>query len=209
VIEPAQLALFTVAAAALVAAPGPDMLLVLGRALAQGRFAAFLSALGCGLGILVTSALVAFGLAALLQTSVIAFTAMKLTGAAYLVYLGVRTLRDQSLFAPQAPRPASALQIFVIATVGNIVNPKVALFMFAFLPQFVNHRAPDVVEQTLLLGAIFAGLTVAGFTLLGIAAASLTQLLARRPRIVRGLNLGAGSIFILSGLKIATFEQPH
>lgn len=208
-IETSQLLLFTLAAAALVAAPGPDMLLALGRGLGQGRLAGAISGLGSGIGILTTSVLVAFGLAALLETSVVAFTVMKFAGAGYLVWLGIKTLRERSLFSPKPAKPASNLEIFVLSVVNNILNPKVALFMVAFLPQFVRHDAPDVVAQTVLLGSIFAVITVIAYATLGIAAASLTRQLERRPRIVAGFNIGAGIAFVLSGLKVASIESPH
>jgi threonine/homoserine/homoserine lactone efflux protein len=220
VIDATQAALFAVAAGALVMAPGPDMLLVLGRALGQGRIsgtlAAFLAALGCATGIVVLSALVALGLVAVLQTSALAFGAMKFAGAIYLVYLGIRTLRDKALFAPKPAKPASPLEIFSLSLAGNLVNPKVALFMFAFLPQFVDHGAntgavidAGVTAQIMVLGCIYALLTIVIYTALGAMAAALSNTLARRPRVLRGLNVGAGIVFLLSGLKIATFEQPR
>jgi threonine/homoserine/homoserine lactone efflux protein len=208
-IEPSQLALFALAAGALVAAPGPDMLLVLGRALGQGRFAAFLAALGCAVGVLVLSAAVAFGLTAVLQTSLIAFTVMKLAGAAYLVYLGVKTMRERSLFSPTPARPATHSQVFAISLVGNLINPKVALFMFAFLPQFVDHRAADFAQQILLLGCVYALLTIVAYSVLAVTASTLSDSLARRPRVIGALNLGAGLVFVLSAFRIATFEQPR
>ncbi len=207
-IEPSQLALFTVAAAAIVAAPGPDMLLVIGRALGQGRWAGMLAGFGCAAGVLATSVMVACGLAALLQASLVAFTVMKYAGAAYLIWLALQTLRERSLFTPQPAKPASARQIFVISLLGNLINPKVALFMFAFLPQFVDHRS-DVPVQIMLLGGIYALLTIVGFTLLSTGAASLARVIERRPKVIDGLNIGAALVFFLSGLRIATFEQPR
>jgi threonine/homoserine/homoserine lactone efflux protein len=209
VIEPSQLALFSLAAGALVLAPGPDMLLVLGRALGQGRFAAILAALGCATGVLVLSAAVAFGLTAVLHTSLAAFTVMKSAGAAYLIYLGVKTIRERSLFSPTPAKPAGRTQIFMLSFAGNLVNPKVALFMFAFLPQFVDHRGGDFAQQILLLGCVYALLTIICYSILAAIAATLSDRLARRPRLVARLNLIAGLVFLLSGLRIATFEQPR
>ena len=207
--DPSQLVLFALAAGALVMAPGPDMLLVLGRALGQGRFAAFLATIGCAAGVLVLSAAVAFGLTAVLHTSLAAFTVMKYAGAAYLVYLGIRTIRERSLFSPVPARPATPSQIFMLSFAGNLINPKVALFMFAFLPQFVDHRAGDVAQQILLLGCVYALLTLIGYSVLAAVAARLSDNLARRPRVVAGLNISAGLVFVLSGFRIATFEQPR
>jgi threonine/homoserine/homoserine lactone efflux protein len=198
--------LFSLAAGALVMAPGPDMLLVLGRALGQGRFAAFLAAIGCATGVLVLSAAVAFGLTAVLQTSLAAFTVMKFAGAAYLIYLGVKTIRERSLFSPMPAKPATRAQIFMLSFAGNLVNPKVALFMFAFLPQFVDHRGSDFAQQILLLGCVYALLTITGYSVLAVIAATLSDRLARRPRVVAGMNIGAGLVFLLSGFRIATFE---
>jgi threonine/homoserine/homoserine lactone efflux protein len=209
VIEPSQLALFAVAAGALVMAPGPDMLLVIGRALCQGRFSALLAAAGCAAGILVLSAAVAFGLTALLKSSVAAFTVMKFAGAAYLVYLAVLTIRGRSLFAPTPVKPATPAEIFMLSFVGNLINPKVALFMFAFLPQFVDSHALNFQQQIMLLGSVYSLLTITCYGVLAAIAAKLSKTLTRHPRIVGGLNIGAGLVFLLSGLKIATFEQPR
>ena len=208
-IEPAQLLLFTFAAAALVMAPGPDMLLVLGRALGQGRSAAFLAALGCAVGVLFLSLMVALGVTALLQTSQVAFVTMKFAGAAYLVWLGIKTLRDRSLFTPKAAIAAGSVQVFATSLIGNVVNPKVALFMFAFLPQFADHRSDQFAGQVMLLGCVYALLTVVAYGILGAVASKLSDALATRRRVIVGLNLAAGVVFLLSGLRIATFEQPR
>ena len=201
--------LFAIAAGALVMAPGPDMLLVLGRALGQGRNAGLVATAGCAAGVLMLSAAVAFGLTAVLNTSPVAFIAMKVAGAAYLLYLGIRTLRERSLFQPKPANPAPAFQIFSVSLVGNLINPKVALFMFAFLPQFVDPHSAGVAQQILLLGCAYALLTLIGYSVLAAVAAQLSDNLARRPRVVAGLNAGAGIAFLLSGLRIATFDPPR
>jgi len=209
VIEPTEIALFAVAAAALVAAPGPDMLLVLGRGVAQGRVAAFLAATGCAIGVLVLSPAVALGLAALVATSLAAFTLMKIAGALYLAWLGVKTLRGGTLFTPRPVRRASGLEVLGVSLAGNVVNPKVALFMVAFLPQFADPASPHFAAEIMLLGAIYAALTVVCYTLLGASAAALSATLERRPGIARGVNACAGIAFLLSAVRIATFEPPR
>ena len=139
-----SLALYIVASLALILTPGQDMMYVMSRALAQGRLAGLYSAIGVIIGILVHTALAALGVGAILAASEGLFLALKLLGAAYLVYLGVRlVLTREAAIAAEAGGPRfSAASLVWQGVLSNVSNPKIVLFFFAFLPQFVDPKSP-------------------------------------------------------------------
>lgn len=150
------LAPFLVAAFALNLTPGADMTYVLARSLGQGREAGLVSALGIAAGSAIHTVLAAVGLSAVLMHSEAAFTAVKLGGAAYLLWLAFKAVRDGGAAATMSERPPAPLgRIFLEATLTNLLNPKVALFVLAFLPQFVAPEQGHVGLQIVLLGTIF------------------------------------------------------
>jgi threonine/homoserine/homoserine lactone efflux protein len=183
-------------------APGPDNILAISRGLSQGRVAAALSSLGAGLGIMVHTVAATLGLTLIIQASPVAFWAVKLAGAAYLLWLGVRALGSHNLiaFKPAAKLPLA--KVFGVGLFSNVLNPKPGLFVLAFIPQFVDAGRGSVPVQMLVYGAIFAVLTALIFSLLGAFASRLSGWLARRPRATLWLNRGAGATFIASGLSI-------
>jgi threonine/homoserine/homoserine lactone efflux protein len=185
-----------------VVSPGPDNLLAIGRGLSQGRLAAALSALGAGLGIMVHTLAATFGLSLLILRSPGAFWLVKVVGAAYLVWLGVRALRSGGLvnFEPAAHLPLR--RVLLTGVLSNVLNPKPGLFVLAFLPQFVDAGRGSVAVQMLVFGAIFATLTTLIFTWMGGSAARLAGWLQARPRWVMGVNVGAGLTFLLAGLSV-------
>ncbi|MEP7070093.1 MAG: LysE family translocator, partial [Usitatibacter sp.] len=138
--ESPALGLYVVASLALIATPGQDMIYVITRSLAQGRFAGLCSALGVCLGILVHTALAALGVGAILRASEALFVALQLGGAAYLVYLGLRMLlaRDPTRIDTAARRPLAPFALVWQGVLSNVTNPKIVLFFLAFLPQFVD-----------------------------------------------------------------------
>ena len=147
---------FVAAALALNLAPGPDMTYVAARSLAQGRRAGVISALGIAVGCLFHIAAAALGVAILLRAVPQAYTAVRLAGAAYLVYLGIMLIRRAGATSAEAiVSPASDMAIFRQGVLTNILNPKVALFFLAFLPQFVSPEHGPVGLQTLALGVYF------------------------------------------------------
>ena len=151
-----SLALFMTATLALNLAPGPDMLYVSTRSLTQGRRAGVISALGIAAGSVVHTVLIASGLAALLRALPLAYEIVRFAGAAYLIWLGVQALRSKS--GPVSGKPldrASEWTIFRQGAVTNILNPKVALFFLAFLPQFVDPQRGSVALQIVVLGCLF------------------------------------------------------
>ena len=190
-----------------VLAPGPDNLLAIGRGLSQGRLAAALSSLGAGIGIMGHTLAATFGLSLVIQTSPKAFIAVKAVGALYLIWLGWKALRSGQLvsFTPTAQLPLR--KVWSIGVLSNLLNPKPGLFVLAFLPQFVDAGRGPVQVQMLVYGAIFALLTTAVFTLLGGFASGLSGWLQQRPRVVRGVNIGAGLTFIAAGLSVLSLKQ--
>jgi threonine/homoserine/homoserine lactone efflux protein len=200
-------AAYTGACLLLVLSPGPDNLLAIGRGLSQGKRAAIVSGISLGAGILFHVAAATFGLTLLMQTSALAFWVVKLVGAAYLLWLGIKVLRSRNLirFAPAAKQPLS--KIFVTGFLSAALNPKPGLFVLAFLPQFVSPDRGAVITQMVVYGCWFAFLTAVGFALMGIFSSRLSSWLRQKPRIVAGLNVGAGLAFLASGLSVAVLRQ--
>jgi threonine/homoserine/homoserine lactone efflux protein len=207
-----QTLLYLPAVAIIIAIPGPDMLLSLSRGLTQGRAAGFAHALGVGIGIMAHSLLAAFGVSALLTASETAFWVMKLVGGAYLIYLGVQQWRSVTsatlLNAPKA-HGAPLKTIFWRGILSNVLNPKVALFVLAFVPQFVQSGADasGPLVQMLLLGAIFSVLTIIAYGALGAAAGSVSRWLAAHPSYLRGVNRGSAGLFVASGAAVLLLDR--
>ncbi|WDD95348.1 LysE family translocator [Burkholderia sp. FERM BP-3421] len=196
--------LFLATSMAITLAPGPDNLQVLARGISQGRAAGFVAALGFAAGILFHTTLAAFGVAALLRSSPVAFHALKLAGAAYLVWIGIKALRSQGLANAHARAPQPLATIFRQSVIGNLLNPKVTLFFVVFLPQFVDPRgAQPVAVQMLELGALFMAQTAVVFSLFGVCAGMIGAWLKRRPRVGVWLDRLAGATFIALGLRVA------
>jgi threonine/homoserine/homoserine lactone efflux protein len=182
--------------------PGPDTMYILARSIAQGMRAGVLSALGIGCGILVHTALAAFGLSALLATSAAAFQVVKLAGAGYLIYLGVQALRKPGKLAAPAVDAAAPGRIFRQGVLTNALNPKVAIFFLAFLPQFVDPAAGLGPMPFLLLGGLF----VSGGTLwclfVATGAARATRAIRRNAGLMTRLERLSGCVYIALGLNL-------
>jgi threonine/homoserine/homoserine lactone efflux protein len=191
----------------IVLAPGPDIVLSIARGLSQGRIAATLSGVGAGTGILLHSVAAAYGLALLIQTSAIAFLAIKLVGTAYLMWLGTRALLYRNLvtFAPTARK--SLPRIYLAGLMSNVLNPKIGLFVLAFIPQFVSADRGSVETQMMTYGAWLAFIAAVGLSLIGSFASGLSSWLLRRPRVVAGINIGAGLTFVTTGLSAVTIKR--
>ncbi|MBL8309998.1 MAG: LysE family translocator [Burkholderiales bacterium] len=207
-----QTLLYLPAVAIIIAVPGPDMLMSLSRGLTQGRAAGITHALGAGLGIMAHALLAAFGISALLMASEAAFWAMKLLGGAYLIYLGIQAWRSGASLAATTGTAAAPLQtILMRGLLSNLLNPKVALFVLAFIPQFVrlSVQSSSAFAQILALGAIFSVLTILAYGTLGAAAGAVNGFLAQHPRYLRGINRGSGGLFIASGATILLLDRRH
>lgn len=196
------LAAYLAAVLLVVVSPGPDNILAISRGLSQERAAAVLSSIGAGLGIMLHTVAAALGLSLVIQASPLAFLAVKLVGAAYLMWLGFRALASRNLISFTHTAQQSLPRLFATGLFSNVLNPKPGLFVLAFIPQFVSATRGPVHVQMLVYGAIFAVLTAVIFSLLGCQAAKLSGWLERRPRATRWLNFGAGATFIASGISI-------
>ena len=204
---PEILSSYVVAVLIVVIAPGPDKILAISRGLSQGWSAAAASSIGAGLGIMVHSLAATLGLVLLLQTSTTAFWAVKLIGAAYLLWLGFKAITSRSLvsFAPADRQPI--IRVFATGLLSNVLNPKPGLFVVAFIPQFVAETRGSVQMQMLVYGAIFAVLTAIIFTLLGGFASRLSAWLSRHPRALDATNVGAGLAFIAASVSILALDR--
>jgi threonine/homoserine/homoserine lactone efflux protein len=201
--DTANLALFVVAALALLVVPGPAVLYVVARSIHQGRRAGLASVLGIHVGTLVHIVAATVGLSALVVSSAVAFTAVKIAGAVYLVALGLWTL-----FSGRA-EPEVALggernlrRAFAQGIVVNVLNPKTALFFLAFLPQFVDRDASHPAVQIAVLGVLFAVLGLVTDSLWALAAGTAGGLLRRSRRFVRTQRYVTGTVYV--GLGVAT-----
>jgi threonine/homoserine/homoserine lactone efflux protein len=187
--------------------PGPDTLYIVGRSSTQGWRAGAVAALGIGTGALVHVCAAALGLSAILAASATAFATVKMIGAAYLVYVGISLLRSNSTAQSEAiatdRRPAAMRGIFFQGFLTNVLNPKVALFFLAFLPQFVLSDAPSKPVSFLFLGAIFDINGTIWNLLVAWSTARISNKLAAGERIRNWFNRCVGSIFIIVGLRLA------
>ena len=202
--------LFIATAVVLVITPGQDTFFILGRSLAGGRSAGIAAALGITAGSVVHTILAALGLSALLATSPYAFMAVKFAGAAYLIYIGVRALLARSAKLPGEGAGSTddgRWPAFRQGIISNLLNPKVALFFLALMPQFIDAASTHKVAAFLVLGLSFVTLGVVWCVVLAIAAAQLRGWFLRRPSMATVLNRVAGAMFIALGLRLATVRQ--
>jgi threonine/homoserine/homoserine lactone efflux protein len=196
--------LFVSAAVVLLVIPGPAVLYVTSRSIGQGRSAGFVSALGIGVGTLVHAAAAAVGLSALLMSSAVAFSVVKYLGAAYLIYLGIQKLRREESLAPSQKASRSKLsRVFGQGIIVNILNPKTALFFFAFLPQFAEASRGNVALQILFLGTLFALMGITSDSLWALFAGTVAQRLSRNSRWNRTQRYVSGGMLISLGVATA------
>jgi len=202
-IELSQLYLFIGAALLLLLIPGPAVLYITARSASQGRMAGLVSVLAIETANFVQSVAAALGLSAILLSSALAFDIVKYLGAAYLIYLGIRKLlsRDEEIGSETVQRE-SLKRIYWQGFMVNILNPKTAIFFFAFLPQFVSPGRGNVTVQTLLLGTIFVGLALVTDSIYALLASSLAGRLKGNRSFQKGQRYFAGLVYI--GLGITT-----
>jgi threonine/homoserine/homoserine lactone efflux protein len=198
---------FLGASAVLTIAPGPDNIFVVTQGITRGRRQAIVTALSMCSGISVHTTLAAFGISAVFTASVIAFTAAKYAGAAYLLYLAYGALKERSTPAlpPGDDRPALAL--FKRGFIMNVLNPKVAMFFLAFLPQFVTPDAAYFPLQMLLLGFIFMAQAVIIFCLIGYFSGSIGGFLLARPKVAKYFGWLTAGVFASLGARLALAQR--
>ena len=204
-----QITLFCVASIALILTPGPDTFYVIARSLGQGKFAGIISALGVCFGVLVHTLGAAIGLSALLMSSALAYNIVKYAGAAYLIYLGIRTIlsreEENTFSTPQVGR--NLAKTFSQGVLSNVLNPKVALFFLAFLPQFVDTTKGEIGLQIVILGLIFIVMCFSWLVLVALLTSHLGNRLQSNSRWRRFQQWFTGSILVFLGARLALSEQ--
>jgi RhtB (resistance to homoserine/threonine) family protein len=198
--------LFLAAGILLNLTPGPDTVYILGRSIAQGREAGIASALGICVGSIFHSCAAALGLSAILATSAVAFAAIKLLGGAYLIFLGIKMLLDRRR-QPSLPsnfRRRTTIAAFRQGVFTNVLNPKVALFFLAFLPQFIDPASNMKVFAFLMLGLTFVTTGTIWCLILAWFASAFSERLRTNETIGQWLNRAAGALFVFLGLRLAT-----
>jgi threonine/homoserine/homoserine lactone efflux protein len=206
----ANITVFVAASLAVIAAPGPDNIYVLTRGVAQGREVALASAWGMCSGLLFHTTLAALGLSVILARSAAAFSVVKYAGAAYLIYLGISALLSKEGFVPSAgEEPAAQLrQYFIKGLTMNLLNPKVAVFFLAFLPQFVNPGTSGIALRLVVLGLVFALLSVVVFSAIALFSGHLGARLGSNPRYATALRWLTGCVLVGLGLRLALSGRP-
>ena len=202
--------IFFSAALALNLTPGPDLMYVLSRTIAQGRRVGLASAAGLSTGALVHVTAAAFGLSAILATSAFAFAMVKYAGACYLLYLGIQALRSGGSRFDRHPREAKTIrpwQAYRQGILVDVLNPKVAIFFMAFLPQFVRPGHGAVSLQLLLLGLLVIAVAIIVDASFVLAAARTTRYFRSHPQASLWLDRLLGSVFVGLGLRLALAEQ--
>ncbi len=203
-----NLALFVAASLAVIVAPGPDNIYVLTRGIAQGRKVALASAWGMCSGLLFHTTLAAVGLSAILARSAGALSLVKYIGAAYLVYLGIRALLSREEFSPSAEKifTVKLRNFFLQGLTMNLLNPKVAVFFMAFLPQFVSPSvgtAGSAALRLVALGLVFALLSVVIFSAIALFSGVVGDRLSRNPRFATALQWSTAFVLVGLGVRLA------
>jgi threonine/homoserine/homoserine lactone efflux protein len=191
-----------------VASPGTGVLYTLAAGLSRGARASVVAAFACTLGIIPHMAAAVTGLAALLHTSALAFQTLKYLGVAYLLYMAWRTLQEHgALKIEKEIGPRSIGQVVVSGILINILNPKLSIFFFAFLPQFVNADEPNALPRMLELSSIFMLLTFVVFTGYGVFAACVRNHIISRPKVLMWMRRSFAGPFAALGVKLALSER--
>ncbi len=198
---------FLVTSLIVVLIPGTGVVFTVSTGLAQGRRASLLAAFGCTLGILPHLLATVLGLAAVMHASALAFQVLKFAGVAYLFYLAVATWRDRSAFVVQQVQSRQASRLVIKAFLLNILNPKLTIFFFAFLPQFVVPGAASPLSQLLGLSAVFMAMTFVVFVAYGFLAHAFRTAVIESPRVQSWLRRGFASAFAGLGAQLALSER--
>jgi threonine/homoserine/homoserine lactone efflux protein len=191
-----------------VASPGTGVLVTLAAGLSRGARAAIVAAFGCTLGIVPHMLAAITGLAALLHASALAFQIIKYAGVAYLLYMAWSTLKEQGALRVEADgAPRSNGKVIVSAVLVNVLNPKLSIFFFAFLPQFVSVSEDSPLLRMLELSLVFTAMTFAVFVVYGVFAASVRNHVISRPRILAWMRRTFAAAFVGLGAKLAVSER--
>ncbi len=196
-VDPGVLAVFSLAVLAICVTPGPDMLYILATSISQGVRAGIVASAGMALGMLAHTGLVAAGLAAAIAAAPALYEVVRYAGAAYLLYIGIRSWREGSTATDVQLRPVQPLRtVLWRATVTNLLNPKIVLFYLAFLPQFVAPARGRVALQLLLLGLLFVLFGLIVDAVIAVTAGRLGEWLQRKRKVTGVLNRVAAAVFV-------------
>ena len=199
---------FLITSLIIVASPGTGVLYTLAAGLSRGSRASVVAAFGCTLGIVPHMAAAIMGLAALLHTSALAFQTLKYLGVAYLLYMAWNALKERgALKVDKEVDARSAMQVIVHAILINVLNPKLSIFFFAFLPQFVNTDEAHPLSRMLELSGVFMLMTFAVFVVYGLFAASVRNQIISRPRVLTWMRRTFAAAFVALGAKLAFAER--
>jgi threonine/homoserine/homoserine lactone efflux protein len=199
---------FLITSLIVIVSPGTGVLYTLAAGLSRGSRASIIAAFGCTLGIVPHMAAAITGLAALLHTSALAFQSFKYLGVAYLLYLAWQTLKERgALRIEQDVTPRSALQVTTTAILINILNPKLSIFFFAFLPQFVTGKEAHPLVHMAALSAVFMALTFVVFVGYGLFAAAVRDHVISRPRVLAWMRRSFAAAFVALGVKLALAQR--
>src|SRR5687767_14274564 len=190
-----------------VATPGTGVLYTLAAGLSRGARASVIAAIGCTLGIVPHMVAAITGLAALLHTSALAFEILKYLGVAYLLYMAWSTLRDKEALSVEEAAPIAPMKVITSGILVNILNPKLTIFFFAFLPQFVSATETQASLRMLELSAVFMLVTFAVFVVYGIFAAAIRSHVISRPRVLTWMRRAFAGAFAALGAKLAFADR--
>ena len=199
---------FLVTSLIVIVSPGTGVLYTLAAGLSRGSRASVVAAFGCTLGIIPHMAAAIMGLAALLHASALAFQTLKYLGVAYLLYMAWNALKEHgALRVEKMVGPRSAAQVIVSAILINVLNPKLSIFFFAFLPQFVSADEPHPLSRMLELSTVFMVLTFAVFVGYGLFAAAIRNHVTARPRVLTWMRRVFAGAFVALGAKLALADR--
>src|SRR5205823_5346672 len=199
---------FLITSLIVVVSPGTGVLYTLAAGLSRGSRASIVAAFGCTLGILPHMAAAIMGVAALLHTSALAFQTLKYLGVAYLLYMAWNTLKEKGgLSVEKEPGARSAIEVTVTAILINILNPKLSMFFFAFLPQFVSANEPHPLSHMLVLSTVFMLLTFVVFVGYGLFASAIRNHVISRPKVLTWMRRSFAAAFVALGAKLALAER--
>src|ERR1700761_2092676 len=201
---------FIIAATIFAITPGLDIMFILNKSIGQGKKAGIYATLGINTGVLVHTIFAALGLSLIIARSVLAFSVLKYLGAAYLVYLGIsKLISKETLFKTEVSnKPASTnKQNYISGLINNVLNPKVALFVLAFFPQFIRRESINSPIPFIVLGVTYALIGITCLLLLTLFASTFSKRLADNPKASNWLNKFSGLTFILMGLKVALTKR--
>lgn len=206
----ANLLAFSVAAFLLIILPGPSVLFVIGRSLALGRIGGLLSVVGNAVGIFTIAVAVAFGVGAIIEQSIVAFTVVKIAGGAYMIYLGIQAIRHRHRVAEHTMAGVTHrghLRTLVEGFLVGVSNPKAVVFMIAILPQFVDHRSGNLPLQLIILGLVFITIGLLSDGVWALSAGAARDWFARSPKRIAKLSATGGVMMI--GIGVAALFVPH